>query len=130
MDSHVEVEALKSMAREITTRAALINPQEFSLTVSAEKIIIMHKKEKMDEVQWKDVVTISVESTNEGDLLWILTLQNNSTISIPLDSELEGHEKLLEYITSMKEFDHYEFLEASSSSSDKQYIVWQKNNKS
>lgn len=130
MTQKEQLESLQQLAKQISTRTALIHPKDFSFSVEDDGFRLLRCKEDVvEEIRWKDVTQIEVECTSDGDLLWLFFVEGKEQPTVvPLENEMQGHEKLLEKILSLDDFDHSAFLSATSSSSDEHFKLWTKNN--
>ena len=100
---------------------------DFLITITDDLVRVEHPTRKTEEIFWKDIKEISYLNTDAGPFapdLWLILTGDNNGCLIPHGTE--GCEKVYDIVSKYNGFDFENVIEAMSSSENKQFLLWRK----
>ncbi|EDY80965.1 hypothetical protein VDG1235_582 [Verrucomicrobiia bacterium DG1235] len=115
-----------------TTDEELLPERKTIVTFDDEQIQVQQSNGNKEQIRWKDLLAVTIETTDEGpflpDVFWILVGKNmESGCVFPQDST--GDSDLIEELQKrLPDFDNEQFIEAMRSTDNNRFVVWKKDN--
>ena len=116
------VEMMHQMAKELLLKASLLCPKEFSFQVTKEHLQFVQNstEEILESINWVTLSEIAVETTLDGESFWVICHSSGehrreTRVRLPMDTEIDGHQELMDKFFSLEDFDFNTFTECSCS---------------
>lgn len=111
------------------TDARLYPECQFVVRVTDADVVCEHPDGQTERVRWDQLQAFIVETTDEGpwaaDVLWILIDSVNSGCVIPQGAT--GEEPLLARLRQLPGFNNEEFIKAMTSTDNRKFLCWKRN---
>ena len=101
---------------------------KFYVDINSTTVTITHPERDTEKVEWKDIQSIKIITTDEGPFLpdfWLALIGTNEGCLIPLGCQ--GYDKVYNIVSKYDNFDFKKVIEASTSTDNNEFFIYKKN---
>ena len=99
----------------------------FAVTVTNETVTVEHPQRKKEKVNWADIESIKIITTDQGPLqpdVWLALLGSQSGCLIPQGAK--GYDEIYDIVSAYEGFNFEEVIKAMGCTDNQEFLVWTK----